>query len=600
MVNGYVPSSFHGSAVSLSCAVDIPMAPLERLYIAETKYHFYEQAFGPLFSSEDNRILEEWKHLLEARILDSLANECKVELEHVWRRNFNTTEFAPILQIHSKPFTHQDEEPIDVPCSPSSSHLNNLDILPTAIPAEYCHVLSMLRDLVANKKWPPTSLARTRTMRSPHGSDNKATRGVGRGKKKSAYSGQRYQCGSFTLDRKRREPGALHTELACAIFELEKTLIEQHGFDRSPSTLCSVSHNVEFTPSCEKDNSKASLIVGLGDFTGGEVVVGNDRYDIRYKPRQYSMRNKMVSTAPFQGERFELSWFSPQPPKTDDYRIESNGTRPEDEWARCLAIAHDTLLPRFNPLKFRPNSTDSLVVNEIFGDREYEHYETDFAFTIKGHDCILDIGAHIGVFTRYALGKGATRIIAYEPEPSNAELLRYNTRSSVGLEKIEVHECGVAHGKEGTAKLIGGKDRNDGVSNTWRHSLDVCSRINATVADGEVNEVEVMPFFNGALREGITFVKIDSEGSEIDILLSPEAGIASSWLDVTHVVFEYSFTKKRGVSQFHRVITNLQNGGFRVRYEGMGAWWDTEVGAIWPYHNDLVVFAMRDKSYGSK
>ena len=123
---------------------------------------------------------------------------------------------------------------------------------------------------------------------------------------------------------------------------------------------------------------------------------------------------------------------------------------------------------------------------------------------------------------------------------------------------------------------------------------------NATVPDGEVNEVEVVPFFNGALREGITFVKIDSEGSEIDILLSPEAGIASSWLDVTHVVFEYSFTKERRVSQFHRVITNLQKGGFRVRYEGMGAWWDTEVGAVWPYHNDLVVFAIRDRSYGPK
>lgn len=191
-------------------------------------------------------------------------------------------------------------------------------------------------------------------------------------------------------------------------------------------------------------------------------------------------------------------------------------------------------------------------------------------------------------------------MISYEPEPSNVELLRHNTSCTFDSRKIEVHERAVAHGKEGTAKLIAGIDRSDGVSNTWRHSLDVCSSLDDTPADGKVHEVEVVPFLNSALRESITLVKIDAEGAELDILLSSEASLASSWLDVTHLVLEYSFTKERRISVFHQAMTNLEKAGFEIRYEGMGAWWDTELGAIWPYHSDLIVFAIRDENYGSE
>ena len=595
MVNGDVPSDFHQRATSPGCEVDISLAPSARMYATETKYHFYEQAFGPLFPSRDECVENEWNGLLKTRILARLASKTGLKTEQAWLRDL-TTGFT-IIKMRPEPFSDQDERKPNTPCSPMKANSSVPDIHPKEVPSQYRPVLSILRDLVTNKQWPPTSLTLTRTMRSPHGADGKATRGVGRGKKTSAYSGQSYQFGSFVLNRRSREED-VHAELATAIFELETILIEEHGLDRSPSTHCSISHNVEFTPSREKGNSIAPLIVGLGDFAGGEIIVGNDTFDIQYKPQQYSERKKMVSTASFKGERFELCWFSLKTIKPDGRSNAAHGTRLEDERAHQLAIARDSLLPKFNPLKFRPNSTDALVVNEIFGDEEYEYHDADFDFVINGHDCVLDIGAHIGVFTRYALCSGATRVIAYEPEPSNTELLRYNSSFTFGAEKIEVHECAVAHGKEGTAKLIGGKDRSDGVSNTWRHSLEDYSSLGAPVPESALYEVKVVPFFNGALREGITFVKIDAEGAELEILLSTEASIASSWLDVTHLVLEYSFTKERRVSQFHRAIANLQKAGFRVRYEGMGAWWDTELGAIWPYHNDLVVFAMRNKMWG--
>jgi FkbM family methyltransferase len=43
------------------------------------------------------------------------------------------------------------------------------------------------------------------------------------------------------------------------------------------------------------------------------------------------------------------------------------------------------------------------------------------------HGVTLDLGAHIGTFTRDALAAGAERVVAYEPDPRNFVVLRKNT-----------------------------------------------------------------------------------------------------------------------------------------------------------------------------
>ena len=47
VTNGYISSDFHQNAVSPGCEVDIPMAPSDRLYRAETKYHFLSKLVAP-------------------------------------------------------------------------------------------------------------------------------------------------------------------------------------------------------------------------------------------------------------------------------------------------------------------------------------------------------------------------------------------------------------------------------------------------------------------------------------------------------------------------------------------------------------------------
>ncbi len=307
--------------------------------------------------------------------------------------------------------------------------------------------------------------------------------------------------------------------------------------------------------------------------------------------------------------RYSLVWFTPE--------VAQNGSRLEgdiitnldDAKAAQFAQAHSQAVPFLPPLCFRNNSTDALVIKELLDRTKGDVYTSRPGFSLSGHDCVLDIGAHIGVFSRSAIEEGCRSVIAYEPEPSNFELLQQNlniiplSSETASVPVIELHAAAVVHGTPGQQTLVEARNENDGKQNTWRHSLEKYSQYvdRNTVLPSNLQKqtlqrfmVECVPLFGvgGALVPGVTFVKLDCEGAEMDILLSKEASLKSSWLDCTHLVVEWSFTKERRVQFFHEAIDNLRSAGFEVYYEGIGSWWDTDNGVMWPYPYDQVIFAI--------
>ena len=54
-----------------------------------------------------------------------------------------------------------------------------------------------------------------------------------------------------------------------------------------------------------------SLIVGLGDYAGGELFVEGEPIDIRYAPARFNGWKQRHWTNAFEGERFSLVWFTP-------------------------------------------------------------------------------------------------------------------------------------------------------------------------------------------------------------------------------------------------------------------------------------------------
>lgn len=84
--------------------------------------------------------------------------------------------------------------------------------------------------------------------------------------------------------------------------------------DRPPSSTIAVNRNAQFKPHLDSGSGagqSVSLIVGLGDYTGGQLVVEGDVVDIKYAPVEFNGWTQRHWTLPFSGTRYSLVWFTP-------------------------------------------------------------------------------------------------------------------------------------------------------------------------------------------------------------------------------------------------------------------------------------------------
>jgi hypothetical protein len=71
-----------------------------------------------------------------------------------------------------------------------------------------------------------------------------------------------------------------------------------------------VNRNVKCKPHYDKINIKDSLIVGCGDFTGGETVVDEEDFDIKENSVMFNASEILHSSKDWEGTRYSLVFFS--------------------------------------------------------------------------------------------------------------------------------------------------------------------------------------------------------------------------------------------------------------------------------------------------
>ena len=156
-------------------------------------------------------------------------------------------------------------------------------------------------------------------------------------------------------------------------------------------------------------------------------------------------------------------------------------------------------------IMLRTNSTDLMALTHVWLIGEYSKHD----FQIKKTDVVIDVGAHIGLFSLYAsqhCTKG--KIFAFEPIKENYEILESNKKLN-DFSNIQSENCAISNV---TSKITLYQSNDES-----GHSKFIQTNNPVEVASKSLND-----FFKENRLESVNLLKLDCEGSEYEIIDSLE------------------------------------------------------------------------------
>ncbi len=185
---------------------------------------------------------------------------------------------------------------------------------------------------------------------------------------------------------------------------------------------------------------------------------------------------------------------------------------------------------------------DNIFINrEIYLDQVYDRF-----YKMREDDVVIDIGAHVGVFSLKA-AKRARTVVAIEPHPFNYRLLLRNIASN-RLRNIIPMNLALSD-YNGIAKLY---IRNDSGNHTIKKEIVLSPHRYVEV------EVKTLDRLMDELKlSRVSFIKIDAEGAELDILKGGKRLLREN--DVFLAIAAYHIP-----TEVYELSRYLLRNGFRV------------------------------------
>jgi len=214
---------------------------------------------------------------------------------------------------------------------------------------------------------------------------------------------------------------------------------------------------------------------------------------------------------------------------------------------------------KIDDLKFHQNDKEELWINiyEMFYKDIYQNmFEGDI-------NTVIDIGANIGIFTRYCLKKGVKK--CYSIEPSIA--YKYLEKNFKGDNRIKCIDAAIT-GKSGVANLYI-QDNGESLSSLF---LDESKKMNEKYITKQVKTYSFNDFVTKYNIDKIDILKIDVEGSEYEILEHMSDDYLKN--NISKSIIEFHFND--GI-KLKRIIDKLERNGFAIQIKNQST---TETGSI--------------------
>jgi FkbM family methyltransferase len=147
---------------------------------------------------------------------------------------------------------------------------------------------------------------------------------------------------------------------------------------------------------------------------------------------------------------------------------------------------------------FRDTCWGFHTINDLLKEQlEDKIYDLDSA-GVKQGDVVIDVGAHIGTFTGFALKKGARLVIAFEPDPIYITLFKKNFEEEIRSKKVLLIE---AAAWDSTTNLTFNTMSNNPLQDHEQGE----SVVSAVTIDNTIMDLEL---------DNVDFIKMDIEGAE--------------------------------------------------------------------------------------
>jgi len=192
-------------------------------------------------------------------------------------------------------------------------------------------------------------------------------------------------------------------------------------------------------------------------------------------------------------------------------------------------------------IKLRTRSTDLMALTNIWLVEEYSN------FRINDKDVIIDIGAHIGLFTLYASQYCTNGIIfCFEPVEENYSVLLDNITQN-NLKNVKPFKSAVSK-NESTVTIYHNKDEaGHSMFSSTSHALKVDSiSLKKIIDENYINQCNL--------------IKMDCEGSEYEII---ESLPLEYFKKISKMIIEYHFADSKP-KLVNELKTKLMTASFKI------------------------------------
>jgi FkbM family methyltransferase len=226
-----------------------------------------------------------------------------------------------------------------------------------------------------------------------------------------------------------------------------------------------------------------------------------------------------------------------------------------------MADLHETFVPHVGWLSHEAGDDVGRYLQE--GWFEFAE-QALWWLNLRPGDCVIDCGAHVGLFTllaSQAVGEYG-KVIALEPNPATVAILRKNV-DAVGARNVEVIQAAAA-AKRGSLTLHAGS----GSASAYSSSV---AGVAATSTDVEVEAVSIDDLVRERVIERIALLKIDVEGAELEVWKGCAASARDGRIALAMVEFTEANQLKAGLTSADLISAWNETGYVFHRFDADGS-----------------------------